>query len=82
MQAQASRSRIIIRTSLASQLPQVLADALALRQIVTHVVSNAIRLSRAGGQVIVSTTVDASGAAVLRVRDTAPRQSGGGYAIR
>ena len=76
LQAQASRSRIIIRTSLASQLPQVLADALALRQIVTHVVSNAIRLSRAGGQVIVSTTVDASGAAVLRVRDTAPRQSG------
>lgn len=76
LQAQASRSRIIIRTSLASQLPKVLADALALRQIVTNVVASAIRLSRAGGQVIVSTTVDASGAAVLRVRDTAPRQSG------
>lgn len=80
LQAQASRSRIIIRTSLASQLPQVLADALALRQIVTNVVSSAIRLSRAGGQVIVSTTVDASGTAVLRVRDTAPRQSGGAAA--
>jgi PAS domain S-box-containing protein len=76
LQAQASRSRIIIRTSLASQLPQVLADAAALRQIVTNVVASAIRLSRAGGQVIVSTTVDASGAAVLRVRDTAPRSSG------
>jgi signal transduction histidine kinase len=76
LQAQASRSRIIIRTSLASQLPRVLADKLALRQIVTNVVANAIRLSRAGGQVIVSTTADASGAAVLRVRDTAPRQSG------
>lgn len=76
LQAQANRSRIIIRTSLASQLPQVLAETLALRQIVTKVVSNAIRLSRAGGQVIVSTTADAAGTAVLRVRDTAPGHGG------
>ncbi len=70
MQPQASRARIIIRTSLAPQLGEVLADERALRQILLNLLSHAIKLTGPGGQAIVSTARTQSGEAVLRVRDT------------
>jgi len=70
MQPQANRERIIIRTSLAHALPQVLADARALRQIALNLIGNSIHLANAGGQVIVSTALSDLGEVVLRVRDT------------
>jgi PAS domain S-box-containing protein len=70
MQPQANRERIIIRTSLAHMLPQVIADARALRQITLNLISNSIHLANAGGQVIVSTALTDFGEVVLRVRDT------------
>ena len=70
MQPQANRERIIIRTSLAHMLPQVVADARALRQITLNLISNSIHLANAGGQVIVSTALTDFGEVVLRVRDT------------
>jgi PAS domain S-box-containing protein len=69
MQPQANRERIIIRTSLAHMLPQVTADARALRQITLNLIGNSIHLANAGGQVIVSTALTDSGEVVLRVRD-------------
>jgi signal transduction histidine kinase len=70
MQPQANRERIIIRTSLASELPNVVADPRSFRQILLNLLSNAIKFTRAGGQVIVSTTLEESGEVVVRVRDT------------
>lgn len=70
MQPQASRARIIIRTSLTPGLPQVVADERSLRQIVLNLLSNSIRFTGPGGQVIVSTAFADGGEAVLRVRDT------------
>jgi signal transduction histidine kinase len=70
MQPQASRARIIIRTSLTPGLPKVIADERSLRQIVFNLLSNSIRFTGPGGQVIVSTAFADSGEAVLRVRDT------------
>jgi signal transduction histidine kinase len=70
MQPQANRERIIIRTSLASALSPVLADARSVRQIVLNLLSNSIKFTGAGGQVIVSTAVSDGGDVVLRVRDT------------
>jgi signal transduction histidine kinase len=70
MQPQASRERIIIRTSLAHTLPPVVADARALRQIAMNLIGNSIHLAKAGGQVIVSTALSDFGEVVLRVRDT------------
>jgi signal transduction histidine kinase len=70
MQPQASRERIIIRTSLPSDLPQVTADARSVRQIVLNLLSNSIKFTGAGGQVIVSTAKSDDGDVVLRVRDT------------
>jgi PAS domain S-box-containing protein len=70
LQPQANRERIIIRTSLAHMLPQVVADARALRQIALNLIGNSIHLANAGGQVIVSTALSDFGEVMLRVRDT------------
>src|SRR5262249_42201695 len=70
MQQQANRERVIIRTSLAPSLPAVVADARSVRQIVLNLLSNSIKFTGAGGQVIVSTAQSDSGEPVLRVRDT------------
>lgn len=75
LQPQANRERVIIRTSLAHALPQVMADTQALRQITMNIVTSSIRFSKAGGQVIVSTATGDNGGAILRVRDTGRRLS-------
>jgi PAS domain S-box-containing protein len=70
MQPQANRERVIIRTSLPPTLPQVVADARSVRQIVLNLLSNSIKFTDAGGQVIVSTALNDNGEVALRVRDT------------
>jgi PAS domain S-box-containing protein len=70
MQPQANRERIIIRTSLSSSLPPIVADARSVRQIALNLLSNSIKFTGAGGQVIVSTALGDGGDAILRVRDT------------
>jgi signal transduction histidine kinase len=75
MQPDASRARIIIRTSLTPGLPQVVADERSLRQIALNLLSNSIRFTGPGGQVIVSTLLADNGEAVLRVRDTSAGMS-------
>jgi signal transduction histidine kinase len=70
MQPEASRERIIIRTSLSHDLPTVTADPRSVRQIVLNLLSNSIKFTGAGGQVIVSTARSDDGDVVLRVRDT------------
>ncbi len=75
MQPQANRERVIIRASLSSSLPAVVADSRSLRQIVLNLLSNAIKFNTPGGQVIVSTIYEETGEVALRVRDTGPGMS-------
>ncbi len=70
MQPQANRERIIIRTSLSGQVPNIVADPRSIRQIVLNLVSNAVKFTLAGGQVIVSTAMEPHGEVTLRIRDT------------
>jgi signal transduction histidine kinase len=70
LQPEASRDRVLIRTSLHRGLPEIAADAGAVRQIVLNLLTNSIRLAGAGGQVIISTGVSGAGAVSLRLRDT------------
>ncbi|MBS3648440.1 PAS domain S-box protein [Pseudaminobacter sp. 19-2017] len=70
MQPQANRERVIIRSSFTSRLPEVVADPRSVRQIALNLLSNAVRYTQAGGQVIISTAHEPSGDVVIRVRDT------------
>ena len=70
MQPQAARDRIVVRTSFAKTLPPIVADERSIRQVVLNLVSNAIKFTDAGGQVIVSTAVTDRGEVAVRVRDT------------
>jgi len=70
MQEQANRERVIIRTSLPPTLPHIIADTRSVRQIALNLLSNSIKFTGAGGQVIVSTAVTDAHEVVLRVRDT------------
>ncbi len=70
MQQEANRERVIIRSSLASGLPAIVADARSVRQIALNLLSNSIKFTGAGGQVIVSTALTDDGEVALRVRDT------------
>jgi PAS domain S-box-containing protein len=70
MQPQAARERVIMRVSLHDRLPLVMVDERSLKQIMLNLMSNAVKFNEPGGQVIVSTAVDAAGQAVIRVRDT------------
>ena len=75
MQQQANRERVIIRTSLPPNLPQIVADARSVRQIALNLLSNSIKFTGAGGQVIVSAALNDDHEIVLRVRDTGPGMS-------
>jgi PAS domain S-box-containing protein len=70
MQQQANRERVIIRTSLPPNLPHIVADARSVRQIALNLLSNSIKFTGAGGQVIVSTAINDDNEVALRVRDT------------
>ena len=70
MQEEANKERVIIRTSLPVTLPQIVADARSVRQIALNLLSNSIKFTGAGGQVIVSTAINDDHEIVLRVRDT------------
>ncbi|WP_406856499.1 ATP-binding protein [Alsobacter sp. KACC 23698] len=70
MQPQAGAGRVVLRTSLSQRLPHVVADERSLRQIVLNILSNAVKFTDPGGQVIVSTAFTDRGEVALRVRDT------------
>ncbi|MGI2032522.1 ATP-binding protein [Rhizobium panacihumi] len=70
IQPQANGQRVIIRTALSQAVPQVVADLRSIKQIVLNILSNAIRFTPSGGQIVVSTAFEANGSVILRIRDT------------
>jgi PAS domain S-box-containing protein len=70
LQPLANSQRVIIRTSLSATLPEVVADPRSIKQIALNLLSNAIRYTPSGGQIVVSTGYETNGNVVLRIRDT------------
>jgi signal transduction histidine kinase len=70
MQPEASRVRVLIRTSLSSISLPVTAEPDSLSNIVTNLLTSSIRFAGTGGQVIVSTAPGGVGKVTLRLRDT------------
>jgi signal transduction histidine kinase len=68
LQPLAKRTRIVLRTSLAQDLPLVVADPRRLKQTLLNLLTNAIKFTTEGGQVIVSGTL-VDGELRVRVRD-------------
>lgn len=70
VQPQANSQRVIIRTSLSAAVPNVVADGRSIKQIALNILANAIRFTPSGGQIVVSTSYEANGSVILRIRDT------------
>ena len=69
LQPLAKRTRIVLRSSFADDLPQIVTDPRRLRQVMLNLLTNAIKFTNEGGQVIVSGTV-IDGELRLRVHDS------------
>lgn len=70
VQPQANNQRVIIRTALSQSVPPIVADLRSIKQIMLNVLSNAIKFTPSGGQIVVSTAYEANGSVTLRIRDT------------
>jgi PAS domain S-box-containing protein len=70
VQPQANNQRVIIRTALSQSVPQIVADLRSIKQIMLNILSNAIKFTPSGGQIVVSTAYETNGSVVLRIRDT------------
>lgn len=70
LQEDARTARVLVRTAFPPKLPRVVADHRSLRQIMLNLISNGIKYTDAGGQVLVSAAVENDGTLVMRVKDT------------
>ena len=70
LQDAATSARVVIRKAMPPELPNVVADLRSMRQVMLNLVSNAIKFTDPGGQVIISATTSKAGELKLRVKDT------------
>jgi signal transduction histidine kinase len=70
MQDQATSARVILRKNIPPNLPNVVADLRSMRQIMLNLISNAVKFTDPGGQVIISAQLTPAGELKLRVKDT------------
>jgi signal transduction histidine kinase len=66
----ARKGQVRLRADIQGSLPSVVADLRAMRQIVMNLVSNAVKYTNAGGEVVVSAALGAQGEMVFTVADT------------
>jgi PAS domain S-box-containing protein len=66
----AQAGRVILRSSIPTDLPHVVADQRSMQQIMLNLLSNAVKFTEPGGQVIISAKLSGSGELAVRVKDT------------
>ena len=70
VQEQATSGRVILRRTIPADLPNVVADYRSMSQIMLNLLTNAIKFTDPGGQVIISAQLTKAGELKLRVKDT------------
>lgn len=70
MQEEAAQSGVLLRKSVAANLPRVVGDQKTLRQALINLVSNGVKYTDAGGEVMISALLQDTGTLTIRVRDT------------
>ena len=70
LQEEATAARVVMRKAMPADLPHVVADLRSMRQILLNLVSNALKFTDPGGQVIISAQTTPAGELKLRVKDT------------
>ncbi len=70
VRGRADAGRVRLRSDPAPTLPQLRADARAVKQVLLNFLSNAVKFTHQGGAVTVGAALDASGEIVLSVTDT------------
>ena len=70
MQDEATGARVVLRKSVAPNLPQVVADMRSIKQVLLNLTSNAIKFTDPGGQVIITAKAIDTGELLLSVTDT------------
>jgi PAS domain S-box-containing protein len=70
LQEEATAARVVMRKAMPADLPHVVADLRSMRQILLNLVSNALKFTDPGGQIIISAQLTPAGELKLRVKDT------------
>ena len=70
VQEQATAARVILRRTIPADLPNVVADYRSMSQIMLNLLTNAIKFTDPGGQIIISAQLTKAGELKLRVKDT------------
>ncbi len=70
LKPQSAELGIELKSAVPANLPPVVADARALRQVMLNLISNAVKFTPAGGEVFVSAALTGEGGVSVAVRDT------------
>jgi PAS domain S-box-containing protein len=70
LQEHAAAAQVILRKTLPAGLPNVVADQRSVKQILLNLISNAVKFTDPGGQVIVSARLSKAGELKVSVKDT------------
>ncbi len=70
LQEQATDNRVLLRKSIAGDLPNVVADMRSMKQVLLNLLSNSVKFTKPGGQVIISAKLEDDGQLLLTVKDT------------
>ncbi len=66
----ANASRLTLKTDVPADLPPLLADSRAIKQILINLLSNSVKFTPAGGEIRISAQRDIAGDLILTVADT------------
>jgi signal transduction histidine kinase len=72
MQPLAAEAGVTLSTALSAPLPRVVADGTSMRQMVLNLVTNALKFTPRGGDIVVSTHAEIDGPLTLAITDTGP----------